>query len=227
MRLTLCRSTWCKLPCVAELYAPYPVSQYLRPSLCRRTSCMSLCGAVPHVRDSVSQHLVHVTLCRKTSCMSICVAKPYARCSGIQEGHTERDLIGTSVHDKCSGLIKITTHLNHISHCKTTSSTDWSGTWTYRALIKNTCRDEIEGGGRYRFLVLRFQGFRVEGVCVGEVAISKDVFRSDCRSLTTRSSTTLSPKVNLLHASTFRALCDANLVTYRPKIEGSRNTRSP
>ena len=37
------------------------------------------------------------------------------------------DLIRTSVYDKCSGSMKITTHLYHISHF-----TNWSNRWTYR-----------------------------------------------------------------------------------------------
>ena len=30
--------------------------------------------------------------------------------------------------------MKITTHLDHIGHCKTASGTNWSNRWTYRAL---------------------------------------------------------------------------------------------
>ena len=41
--------------------------------------------------------------------------------------------------------MKITTHLDHISRCTTTSGTNWSKRWTYRSLIINTRRDEIHG----------------------------------------------------------------------------------
>ena len=33
---------------------------------------------------------------------------------------------------------KLTTHLDHISHCKTASGTNWSNRWTYLVFIKNT-----------------------------------------------------------------------------------------
>ena len=41
-------------------------------------------------------------------------------------------LIRTSIYDKYSGSMKITTHLDRISHCKTASGTNWSNGWTYR-----------------------------------------------------------------------------------------------
>jgi len=45
------------------------------------------------------------------------------------------DLIRTSIYDKSSGSIKITTHLDRISHCKTSSGTNWSNSWTCRVFI--------------------------------------------------------------------------------------------
>ena len=36
----------------------------------------------------------------------------------------------TSIHDKRSDSTKITTHLDHISHCKPTSGPNWSNRWT-------------------------------------------------------------------------------------------------
>jgi hypothetical protein len=53
------------------------------------------------------------------------------------------DFIRTGIYDEYSGLMKITTHLDHISHCKTVSGTNWSNRWTYRVFIINTRRDEI------------------------------------------------------------------------------------
>jgi len=47
----------------------------------------------------------------------------------------------TSIYDKYSGSMTITTRLDHISHCKTASGTNWSNTWTYRVCIINTRRD--------------------------------------------------------------------------------------
>jgi len=41
------------------------------------------------------------------------------------------NLIRTSICDKYSGMMKITTSLDHIGHCKTTSGTNWSNRWTY------------------------------------------------------------------------------------------------
>ena len=36
-----------------------------------------------------------------------------------------RHLIRTSICDKYSGSMKITTHLDHVRHCETTSGSDW------------------------------------------------------------------------------------------------------
>ena len=47
------------------------------------------------------------------------------------------DFIWTSIYDKYPGSIKITTHLDHIRHCKAASGTNWSNRWTYRAFIIN------------------------------------------------------------------------------------------
>ena len=41
------------------------------------------------------------------------------------------DYIWTSVSDKCSGSINIIAHLDHISHFKTASCTNWQNRWTY------------------------------------------------------------------------------------------------
>ena len=54
-----------------------------------------------------------------------------------------RDLLRSSVSDKYSGSMKITTHLHHISRCKRASDTNWSSRWTYRVFIINTRRDSI------------------------------------------------------------------------------------
>ena len=37
------------------------------------------------------------------------------------------------------------THLNHISHCKTASGTNWVNRWAYRVSSINTRRDEMTG----------------------------------------------------------------------------------
>ena len=44
---------------------------------------------------------------------------------------------------KNSGSVKYTTHLDHISHCKTASGTNWSNRLTYRVFIKNTRHDKL------------------------------------------------------------------------------------
>jgi len=53
------------------------------------------------------------------------------------------DLIRTSVEDKYSGTTKIIKHLDHVSHCKTASGTNWSNRWTYQVLIDSG----LVGGG--------------------------------------------------------------------------------
>jgi hypothetical protein len=37
--------------------------------------------------------------------------------------------------------MNVAAHLDHISHCKTASGTNWSNKWTYRVSIMNTRRD--------------------------------------------------------------------------------------
>ena len=54
-----------------------------------------------------------------------------------------RDFIWTSIPDNYSGLLKITTHLDHIGHCNKASGTNWSNRWTYREIIINTRRDKV------------------------------------------------------------------------------------
>ena len=46
-------------------------------------------------------------------------------------------------YDTYSGSMRITTHLDPISHFKTASGINWSNRWTYRAFIKDTRRDSI------------------------------------------------------------------------------------
>ena len=52
-------------------------------------------------------------------------------------GEEMHDFIRTSVYDKYSDLMKITTRLDHISHGKTTFGTNWSNRWTYRLFVIN------------------------------------------------------------------------------------------
>ena len=51
------------------------------------------------------------------------------------------DFIRTNSYDKFSGSTKFTTHLDHISHGKTSPGTDWSNRCTNRVSIINTHRD--------------------------------------------------------------------------------------
>ena len=48
------------------------------------------------------------------------------------------DLIRTSFCDTNPGSMKIAAHLDHISHCRTASGTDWSMRCTHQAFIINT-----------------------------------------------------------------------------------------
>ena len=54
----------------------------------------------------------------------------------------EGEIIRKSMYDKNSGSVKITTHLEHISGCKTASGTNCSKIWNYRVFIINTHRDQ-------------------------------------------------------------------------------------
>ena len=53
------------------------------------------------------------------------------------------DFIRTSICDKYSVSMNITSHMDHIRHCKTASGTNWSNGWTHRVCIINTRRDQI------------------------------------------------------------------------------------
>ena len=49
-----------------------------------------------------------------------------------------------SIQDKHAGSIKVTTHLNHISHCQAASGTGWLNRWTHRVYYKHSPR--LNGG---------------------------------------------------------------------------------
>ena len=51
------------------------------------------------------------------------------------------DLIRISTHRKCLGSMNITTHLDHVSYCKTASGTNWLNRWTCLLCLINTRRD--------------------------------------------------------------------------------------
>ena len=53
-----------------------------------------------------------------------------------RRSNQSNNLIWTSFYDEHSGSMTITSHLDHISHCKTTvSGTTWSNRWTHRVHI--------------------------------------------------------------------------------------------
>ena len=59
-----------------------------------------------------------------------------------KESHPQKvDLIRTCIYEKHSGIMKITTHLNRTSHCKTSAGTNLSDRWTYRVFTIDTLRD--------------------------------------------------------------------------------------
>ena len=60
-------------------------------------------------------------------------------CKG--HGASGPDCIRTSIYDKYSGSLKLTSHLYHVSHCTTASGTHWSNRWTYRVFVISTRRD--------------------------------------------------------------------------------------
>ena len=89
---------------------------------------------------------------------------------------SSRNFIRTSICDKYSGSIKITSHLDHISHWKTASGTNWSNRWTYRVLITITRRDWIVRPSRSLSLSL----FRARSI---SLSLSRAFALSLCRSL--------------------------------------------
>ena len=54
----------------------------------------------------------------------------YSKSLASGQGCTDQNLIRTSICDKYSGSTKTTTRLDHISHCKTASGTNWANRWT-------------------------------------------------------------------------------------------------
>ena len=50
------------------------------------------------------------------------------------------DFIRTSIYGQYSGSIKTTAHLDHNSHCETSSAMNGSNRWTYPVCIVNTRR---------------------------------------------------------------------------------------
>ena len=59
---------------------------------------------------------------------------------------SQRDLVRTSICDKHSGSMKITTHLDYILHCKNIPASSWLKQWIYRVFVKSTLRDSIALG---------------------------------------------------------------------------------
>ena len=51
-------------------------------------------------------------------------------------GSSISDFIRTIIYNAYSGSKRIITHVDHTSHCKTASGTNWSKRWTYRVFIK-------------------------------------------------------------------------------------------
>ena len=65
------------------------------------------------------------------------------------------NLIPMTIYHKYSGSMKITTHLDDISHCKTTYGTSWGNGWAHRVFVTNTRRDEIPMSSRNEGLLER------------------------------------------------------------------------
>ena len=61
----------------------------------------------------------------------------------ITRGQGNVNLIQMSMNDKHLGSMKMTTHLDHISRCKSASGTNQSSRRTYRVFFINTRRDQI------------------------------------------------------------------------------------
>ena len=53
------------------------------------------------------------------------------------------DLTRLSIYDQYSDSTKITSHLDHVSHCTTSPVTIWLDRWTNRVFIMNTRRNYI------------------------------------------------------------------------------------
>ena len=119
------------------------------------------------------------------------------------------DLIWTSVYDKCSGSMKITTHLDHISHYTTASDTIWAKRWTYRIFGINTRRDEIVW-----LIILSFE--KLEIFELGRVWSTLVVPRAESRHTQRREY----PTLVRLHPS--NVVCGAeSMHRVRARIQGS------
>ena len=70
--------------------------------------------------------------------------------SQARHGSALPNFTRTNIYDKYSGWMKISTHLDHVSHRKTAYGTNWSNGWTYRVHIKNTRRDWISPRDEFR-----------------------------------------------------------------------------
>ena len=68
------------------------------------------------------------------------------------------DFIQTSIYDQYSGSTRITTHLDHTGHCKTTSGSNWSRRQTYRVL-SHQHSPRLDFGSGLKFSCLRVGGW--------------------------------------------------------------------
>ena len=68
------------------------------------------------------------------------------------------DFIRTTLYNQYSGSTKITTHLDHTGHCKTTSGSNWSRRQTYRVL-SHQHSPRLDFGSGLKFSCLRVGGW--------------------------------------------------------------------
>ena len=124
----------------------------LYPHTCRERPALRLCEVTPGIQSLRSSYtgLYLLTQSWTKSTKSTIFDSRFPGwkrrirlCQTRMGSFSSPDFTRTSICDKCSCSTKITTHLDHISHCKTAFGTNRSNRWTYRVFIINTSRDEI------------------------------------------------------------------------------------
>ena len=94
--------------------------------------------------DLVYRKLYDIKRCDIYERQYMVVADPAGERQEAEDGRLRgRHLTWTNIHDRYSGPIKISTHLDHLSNHKTASDTNWSNTWTHPAFIISPRRDGI------------------------------------------------------------------------------------
>ena len=123
---------------------PFLVRESLKPFNLFSPHSAAIRPVSPFSSEVANAHVhLRYSLLRAATRLRSYISHPPDRLSGLGASRqvTSEGFIRTSLDDKYPSSMKIATPLDHVSHCKSASVTNWSNRWTFRVFIINTCRD--------------------------------------------------------------------------------------